>query len=469
MTSVGALSSSAISSQISTFESKLQAPITQLQSQVTADKADISAWGKISGSMSSLSQALSNIKDVASVSGKSATTTNKSVATVTASNSAASGTYNLTKVTLAKPQEIYSSLLGSGNSTLSGGNGSLVFTLKGGKSETVSIGSGSLTLNDVAASINKQDGGVQASVIGTSAGARLVLQSSGTGSSAAFTVSGTGALAQFDFNPSSSTANSGEILAQTATSALLTLNGVPIISPTNTLGSAIAGVTIALAGSGSTSLSVNSSPANLSSAVQGVATGLNAAISAIAAETKYVPASSASNSSSNASATAGPLLGNFSATELKNELMTSVSGLVASGVSAGAAGLSINSSGAVSFNSTSFASEYTKNPTAVQNLVTNLYKTLNKITTGAIGGSGSATSSAGTTTKNTGFIGQQTASLNAVITSINTEITQMTKQDATALNILRTEYTLAETKASSASITQTYLSIFTGSSSKSGG
>ena len=469
MTSVGALSSSAISSQISTYEAKLQAPITQLQSQITADKADISAWGKISGSMSSLSKALSNIKDVASINSKTATTTANTVATVTASNSAASGTYNLTNVTLAKPQEIYSSLLGSGNSTLSGGKGSLVLTLQGGKSETVSIGSGSLTLNDVAAAINKQDGGVQASVIGTSAGARLVLQSSGTGSSAAFTVSGTGALAQFDFNPSSSAANSGEILAHAATNASLTLNGVPIVSPTNTLGSAVAGVTISLAGSGSASLSVISSPTNLSSAVQGVATDLNAAISAIAAETKYVPASSASSSSSNASATAGPLLGNFSATELKNELMTSVSGLVASGVSAGAVGLSINSSGAVSFNATSFGSEYAKNPTAVQNLVTNLYKTLNNITTGAIGGSGSATSSAGTATKNTGFISQQTASLNAVITSINTQITQMTKQDAAALNILRTAYTQAETKASSASITQTYLSIFTGSSSTSSG
>ena len=432
MTSVSSLSSSAITSQIATYESKLQAPITQLQSQVTADKAQISAWGKISGAVSTLSQSLSNIKDISSINNKSTNTTDKSVATVTASNSAASGTYNLTNVTLAKPQEIYSSLLGSGNSTLSGGNGSLVFTLKSGKSETVSIGSGSLTLNDVAAAIDKQAGGVQASVIGTSAGARLVLQSSGTGSSAAFTVSGTGALAQFDFNPSSSTANGGETLAQAAANASLTLNGVPIISPTNTLGSAIAGVTISLVGSGTTSLSVSSSPTNLSSSVQGVATSLNAAISTIAAATKFVPASS-----SNGSAQSGVLLGNFSATELKSELMTSISGLVSSGVSAGAAGLSINSSGAVSFNSTSFASEYAKNPAAVQKLVANLYQKLNTITASAIGSSGSSTSSAGTTAKSTGFIAAQTASLNGVITSIDSQVTQLTKQGSAALKNLR--------------------------------
>jgi flagellar hook-associated protein 2 len=458
MTSVSALSSSAISSQVSTYETKLQAPITQLKAQITTDKADISAWGKVSG--------LSSIKNVGSINSKSATTSAATVATVAADNTAAAGNYNLTNVKLAKSQEIYSSLLGSGAASLSGGQGSLVFSLDSGKSETISVGSGSLTLNGVAAAINKQAGGVQASVIGTAAGARLVLQSSGTGSSAAFTVSGTGALSQFDFNPSSSTANSNEISAQSAADASLTLNGVPIVSASNTLSSAITGVTISLVGSGNAALAVSSAPTNLSNSVQGVATSLNAAISTIAAETKYTPASSASGSAS--SAVSGPLLGNFSATELKNELMTSVSGLAASGVSAGAVGLSINSAGAVSFNATSFASEYAKNPTAVQNLVTDLYKTLDSITTNAIGGSGSSTSSTGTAAKNTGFISAQTASLNGIITSIQSQITQLTKQDTAQIQNLINEYTIAETKASSASITQTYLNIFSSTSSSSG-
>lgn len=460
--SVSSLSSSAISSQISTYATKLQAPITQLKTQITSEKAQISAWGSISGAISTLSQSLSSIKDLSSINNKTTNSSDKSVATITASNSASSGTYNLTNVALAKPQEIYSSLLGSGNSTLSGGKGALVFTLGSGKIETVSIGSGSLTLNDVAAAINKKAGGVQASVIGTSAGARLVLESSGTGSSAAFTVSGTGALSQFNFNPSSSTANSGEILAQTAKDASFTLNGVPIISASNTLTNTISGVTIALAGSGTTSLSVSSSPANLSTSVQGVATSLNAAISAIAAQTKYVPASSASGS-----AQAGMLLGNFSATELKSELMTSVSGLVASGVSAGAAGLSISSSGVISFNSTSFASEYAKNPTAVEKLVGNLYQKLNTVSVGAIGGSASSAASSGGTKKTTGFISAQTTSLNGIITSIDSQITQLTKQGSAALKRMEALYTTAETKASSASITQTYLSIFNNSSSSS--
>jgi len=462
--SVSALSSSAISSQISNYAAKLQAPITQLQTQVKTEQAEISAWGSISGAVSTLSQSLANIKDLSTINNKSASTANNAVATVSAASSAATGAYNLSGVKLAQPQEIYSSLLSSGNATLSGGAGSLVFTLGGGKSETVSIGSGSLTLNGVAAAINKQHGGVQASLIGTAAGTRLVLQSSATGGSAAFTVSGTGALAQFDFNPSSATAHSGETLAQAAQDATLSLNGVPIISASNTLTNTIPGVTITLAGSGATSLSVSSSPTGLSNAVQGVATSLNAAISAIAKQTKYVPASTASGS-----AQAGVLLGNFSATSLKSELMSAVSSLVASGVSAGAAGLSISSSGAVSFNTSSFASEYAKNPTAVQKLIGTLYQKLNTISASAIGSAGGSSASTGSTKKNTGFITAQTASLNGIVTSLDSQITQLTKQGSAALKNMQSLYTSAETAANSASITQTYLNIFNTNSSSSNG
>jgi flagellar hook-associated protein 2 len=458
--SISSLTSSAISSEISSYETMLAAPITKMETQITSEKAQISAWGSISGAVSSLSDALSSIKDVSSIDNKSVNSSNKSVATMTADNSASSANYNLTNVKLAKGQEIYSSLLGSGNATLSGGNGALVFTMGSGKNETVSIGSGSLTLNDVAAAINKQDGGVKANVIGTSAGARLVLESSGTGSSAAFTVTGTGALSQFDFNPSSSTANAGETLAQTAQDASFTLNGVPILSASNTLSSTISGITITLAGSGSTSLSVSSSPTNLSTSVQTVATSLNKAISLIATATKYVPASSASGSAS-----AGILLGNFSATELKNELVTSVSGLVASGISAGAIGLSVSSSGTISFNATSFANEYATNSTAVDKLISNLYQTLHSISASAIGGS--AISSSGATKTTSGFISAQTTSLNAIITSLDDQITLQTKASSAALKRMEAAYSVAETKASSASITESYLSIFNSSSSSS--
>jgi flagellar hook-associated protein 2 len=465
MTSVSALGSSQIASEITTVETRLQAPVTELQNQVASEQAIISAWGNISGSVSTLSQALSNIANVGSINSRAVSTTDNTKATATASNSAAAGTYSLTNIQLAKSQEIYSNLLGSGAATLTGGTGSLVFSAAG-KSETISIGSGSLTLNGVAAAVNKAGDGVKASVIGTSAGARLVLTSSGTGSASAFTVSGTGALAQFDYNPSS--AHTGEILAQAASNASVTLNGVPLTSSTNSLGSAIAGVTIALAGSGNAVISVSSSPTNLSGSVQAVATSLNAAVATIAKETKFKPAA-ANASGTSTGGSAGPLLGNFSATELQNELLTSISQLVSSGVSAGAVGLSVSGAGAVSFNATSFASAYAKNPNAVQGLVSNLYKALNSITNSALGTSSGTSASGIVTSKSTGFISAATASLNGLITSLNSQVTQVEKQNAAQLKLLQQQYTVAESAASNASITQTYLGIFLGSGSSSKG
>ncbi len=464
MSTVSSLSSAAVNSQIATVTKRLEAPIVNLQSQVTTDKAIISAWGSISGAVSTLSDSLASIKTLSTINSRAVTSSNTATATATVGATAATGTYNLTNISLAKGQELYSGLISSAGSTLSGGAGTLAVTLASGKSETISLGSGSMTLNNIAAAINKQAGGVKASLIGTSTGTRLVLNSSSTGASAAFSVSGTGALAQFSY----STATPGtEVLAQTAANASLTLNGIPITSTTNTLSSAVAGATISLVSSGNAALSASSSPAGLSSKVSSVATSLNAAISAIASETKFA-SSKSSSAASSASAKTGPLLGNFSATNLKNQLMSAVSNLESSGLSANAIGLSITSAGGVTFNSTAFSSAYAKNPTSVGSLISKLYTSLNNITSSAIGNSGSA-STVTSGTSITGFISAQTKSLNDSINSIDQQITLMTQQSSATLKSLAAQYTTAENSATSASITQAYLGVFLGNTSSSSG
>jgi flagellar hook-associated protein 2 len=453
---VSSLGSSQISSEISTVEARLQKPITALQDQQTTDKAEISAWGVVSGSVSSLSTALAGIEDISTINNRAAASTSTSVATATATNTAAVGQYNLTNVTLAKTQEIYSSVLGSGSAKLGSGSGSLTITLKNGKTEQVQVGSGSLTLNGIAAAVNKLAGGVQASVIGTSGGARLVLQGSATGSSQAFSVQGTGALAKFDY--SSAGGGSGSFTrAQAASNAGFSINGVPVTSSTNSITTAVSGVTISLTGSGSTTVSVSSSPGGIANAVDSVATSLNAALSSIAKETAFTPATSSTSSTSSASsATAGPLLGNFTATDLTNQLLTSVSGAAASGVTSNTIGLSVSSTGSVSFNSATFAAAYAKNPTAVTTLINQIYKNLSTVTTGALGSSGT-----------NGSINAQTTALNDDVTSINSQIASITTSNNDQLQILVQEYTAAETESTSASITESYLSIFNSTTSGS--
>jgi flagellar hook-associated protein 2 len=464
MSSVGSLGSAQVSSEIAQVEARLAAPITNLDNQIATDKADISAWGVISGAMSTLSKSLSGIKDVSSINALNVSSTTTTVATATAANGAQTGTFSLSNVTLAKTQEIFSALQGSGAAQLSGGTGSLTFTLKNGKTETVSVGSGSLTLNGVAAAINKAAGGVQASVVGTSAGARLVFQSSSTGSSQAFSVAGAGALSKFSFASGSS--GTTETVFQSAADASLKLNGVPITSTTNSISSAVSGLTISLVGSGNTTINVSSSPSNLSAAVSTVATNLNAALSAIAKETKFVRPGSGSSGSG--SAKSGVLLGNFTAANLSNQLLTAVSDAAASGLSTNAIGLTVSSAGTVSFNSTTFAAAFAQNPTAVQSLVSQIHKTLSSISASAIGGSGSSTNSSGTTVKNSGVIGAQTTSLQGVISSIDTQITQISKENSAQISLLINEFTIAENASTAASITQSFLSVFNNSSGSGG-
>ncbi|OYV34803.1 MAG: hypothetical protein B7Z80_20255 [Rhodospirillales bacterium 20-64-7] len=470
MTTVSSLSSASISSALKTAQARLQRPITQLQNQAAVDQAQISAWGTIKGSVSSLAGALSNIADVGTVNTRVATSTASAVATATAAASATTGTYTLSGITLARPQEVYSAVKSSAGVSLGSGTGSLVFTLNSGKTETVSFGSGAHSLTSVAAAINAVAGGVRASVIGTSAGARLVLQGSASGSANGFSFAGGGALAGLKFSPGS---GGSFTEPQAARSATLAINGVPVTSASNTLGSAVSGVTFNLLGTGSAVVKIASSAGSISNNLAAVATSLSGAIAAIAKQTKYVSAASASAAAaSGTTAKSGPLLGNFTATDLANTLTSAVSGAAASGLSANAIGFGVGTSGAITFNAGTFATAYAANPNGVSALVSKLYADLNGVTTAALGsgggtGGGSATSGTGTG-RQTGQIAAQTAALQSQVTALGTQETQIQKDNSAALEILVQQYTAAESIASNAQISQAYLSVFTTPSNSSG-
>jgi len=466
--SVSSLGSSQISSEIATVEARLEKPITVLQNQAETDKADITAWGAIQGAVSTLSGSLSGIQDVSSINVRSASTTVPSVATATASNTALAGQYDLTNIALAKTQEIYSSLQSSAAATV--GSGALTFTLKNGKTETVTVGSGSATLNGIAQAINKVAGGVQASVVGTSGGARLVLQGSATGSSQAFSVSGTGALAKFDYASGTGTAGSWT-RAQSASNASFKINGVPVSTASNSVSSAVSGVAISLVGSGSTELTVGSAPGAIANVVATVATNLNAAVAAIAKQTAYVPPTSSASASASA-AKSGALLGNFTASDISSQLLSAVTSAVSSGVSSNAIGLTVGSTGAVSFNGATFATAYAANPTGVTALVAQIYKNLSTVSTNALGSASTSTSSTSSATVNTtgdgankGSIAAQVLSLQNNITTLNSSATAISKSNAAQLKILEAEYTATEAAQTAAETTQAYLDIFTSTSS----
>lgn len=436
------LGSAQIQSIVTAAEKRLQGPITQLQMQVKTDQVDISAWGKIKGAMSSISTALSSISSPSTINNRTATSTATSILTATAASSASVGQYSMTGVKLAKAQDVYSGVYASSGTTV--GSGSLTITMGSGKVNTIKVGSGSKSLSGIEGAINKAKIGVQASLVGTSSGTRLVLSGSATGSGQSFKVLGTTGLSSLDYGSGSGT---GMTLSQAARNATLNINGVPVSSAKNSITNAMPGVTLTLAGSGSAQLSVSSSPASLSGAVSTVARKINAALTVLSKETAYAPPSSGSASAN--APKSGPLLGDYTAEAMGQGLLGAISGAAASGLSSNSIGLKVGKTGSLTFSSATFATAYAKNPQAVNALVSQIYNNVKAVSDTAVGSPG-----------NTGSIDAATNALNQSVTSLKSNITEQQKLDVQQIQTLDSELTASETQIQSTLAQAGYLSIF---------
>lgn len=447
---ISTLSQSQISSLEQSEKTLLLQPVQNWQNQITTDQTKLSAWGSISGAISSLDTALSSISDPATVNNRTATSSDKSIATATVSKDAKPGQYNLSNVKLAKTQELYSKSYASASTALGGGSsGSLTFSFANGKSETINVSAANNSLNGIAQAINqKTDGAVSASVIGGSTGDRLAFTGNETGSQQAFTVSGAGGLSGLGYNAS----GSGTLTqARAATNATLKVNGVPVSGNSNTLTSVIPDGSITLAGSGSASIGVKVDSTKLSTSVSSVISKINSAVSTIDKTTALNKGSGSSGGQ------AGPLLGNYSASDLSNELLSAVSGLSTGTVSGRGIGITISKDGSVKFDSDTFAAAFKSNPSGVNDLVKQLHESVGNISKSALGTNGTG-----------GFIKSRTTSLNQSVSSLKTEITQQSSFVNQQMNIYIQQFGELQSKQNALQTQSNYLSLLSGSSSKNG-
>lgn len=469
----GGISSGEVKSIVSQLQQRIDAPIQTEQAQIKTDKTEISALGKVKGVMSSLNSALSGISDPSSINPMQASVSTKS-ASAKAAASATSGSYALSNIKLAKAQEVYSSAYASASAKVGSGSGALTFKFGSGGSSTINIGSSSDTVSGVAAAINKANAGVKASVVSTASGAQLVLTGTKPGSQKSFTVSGTGATAGLSYAGSGSA--STLTLAQGARNASFTMNGVPVTETSNSGINLVKGVTLSLKSSGSATVSVNKSAQTLSSALSSVTSKLNKAVSTIAKETKYTPGSSASTGSKSSSSgsskgKAGPLLGNVQVEDLQQNLVSGISSLFGSGLSAASIGLTVSSHGKVSFNASTFSAAYKKNPTAVNNLVKQLQTNVKNVVTGAIGTGSSTSSGSGSGVAGSGFLTAISKDRHTNVTSLQSQISQQQTEGKQQIANLESQFNSAISASSTSQTTLSYLNALMGSgnSSSSGG
>ncbi len=420
------------------------AQTNQLATQKATLTTQVSAYGTFQSALSTLQAALTPLQSTSTLAGFTATVGDKTIGTATASSTAVAGQYTLTVQNLATPAILTSNPVADANTLI--GTGTLTLAV-GSASTTVSIDSTNDSLAGIATAINgaANNPGISASVLTTSAGARLVLSGTATGAANAITVTqsgGNGGLASLVYDPSAGTTNLTQ--TQAAQDANFTLNGYAATSPSNNVTGAISGVSLSLlaptASGASTTLSIAPDTTAAQTSIGTFVTALNGVLTSIQSLTGYDPTTQ----------TAGPLNGNATLQSFQNQLeniLGQITGGGTSGIhSLADLGITANAQGTYDVNSTTLGNALSGNLTAVGNLLggsNGLATQMNNMLNGF--------------TQVGGLLDTITQGLQTSLASNATQQTQLNAQLATYSATLTAQYNAMDTAVAALKQTQTYL------------
>ncbi len=285
------------------------------QSQITAQKtttnATLSAIGSVKSALDTYRTALSKLNTTNSFIGLSATSSSPTVATATIGAKAAAGSYSLVVNNLATASKVTSAKVEGGASTVMNTDATTLTLTQGTNAYTIDIPANS-TLQTVRDTINTslQAKGITANLVTDANGdSRLVMTSTTTGANTEMSLSGIPALA-IDGTVAGGTDGAGRIGAAPV-DASFTVDGLPLTSASNTVDSAISGVTLSLVGGDSkeTTITVGSSTTDLKANVQAFVDAYNALMTVINTQTKVTSTGASSSTSTTAATTAAALTG----------------------------------------------------------------------------------------------------------------------------------------------------------------
>ncbi|HYR42278.1 MAG TPA: flagellar filament capping protein FliD [Terriglobia bacterium] len=230
-------------------------PLQTLQTrQATLTNKD-SALSSLGAQISQLETTVTSLASQTSFTNVTANPSDSTVASVSTGSGAVAGTYELNIGNLAKSQVTSSTTGYTDTTAVAADGGSISFTIGGQTTPAIQVTS-QTTLSGLADQINSQNTGVFAAVVNDGTNNKLVVTSRKTGQSNGFTINNqltnsSGTALAFAAGQSASSGN-----AQNALDANFTVNGLNIKSGSNTVTSAIPGVTVTLLKSGATNVHV---------------------------------------------------------------------------------------------------------------------------------------------------------------------------------------------------------------------
>jgi flagellar hook-associated protein 2 len=414
-----------------------------LNSRKTALSAQVSAFGTFSSALSTLQATLTTLSDPTKLAGRTATLADTTIATASATSTAVAASYTLQVQNLATAASLSSQPVAS--SAMVVGTGTLTIGV-GGASTSIVIDSSNNTLDGIVAAINSaaNNPGVSASILTTTAGARLVISGTVTGASNGITVSqtgGDGGLATLAYPPNGLI---GLSETQPAKDANFTINGYPATDSSNQISGVVSGVTLNLlaptATGASTTLTVGNDTAGTQTSISTFIKALNGVLTSIQSLTSYDPSTQ----------TAGPLLGNQTLLSFQNQLSKILSSVNASAnggpQSLTDLGITANPQGI-----------YDTNSTTLSNTLGSSFSAVASLLSGANGIATQLNTLVANYTQPGGLIDSITTGLQSGLTDVAKQQTALTARLATYSATLTAEYNAMDTAVALLKQTQTYL------------
>ncbi|GLQ86781.1 flagellar filament capping protein FliD [Dyella flagellata] len=406
-------------------------PQAQITNQTNEDNNKIAGLTALQTALSGVQSALNELTSTNTYSTFNATLSSTALGTVTTLPDASPGTHSLNVTQLATAQR---SISAAQSSTATVGTGTLNITV-GSKSVSVSVGATD-TLSSIASSINNASGnpGVTATIVAGVNGSQLVLTSTSTGTANAFSISaGTGSSAGV-----TSLASALNTPSTTAGNAQLTIDGISVSSPSNSVSGALTGVTLNLAATGTSQLTVAQSTTPITTAVNDF----------VSAYTTYANTVNQLQSYNSTTKVAGVLLGDATLSAVQRQI-SSVLGSKVSASSIGSLanlGITRNADGTLALNSTTLANALASNPLSVQQLFTGTNGIATQLSTLVTNFNSSS-----------GVLQSRVNNLNSDLTSLSSQQTALNARMAVYQQQLVKQYTDLSTLMSSLNNTSSYL------------
>jgi len=297
-----------------------QIPLTAITQQQQSYQTKLSAYGQLQSMLGAFQASANQLSNPSFFQATTASSSSTSVLSATGSNTAATGNYAVNVTQLAQAQSLVSkgqssqtTAIGTGTvhidfgsitgGTLDSNPSSPTYGTYTGASFTANSGSTGVdikidstnnTLQGVADAINKANAGVTASIINDGSGTpyRLVLNSNNTGATNSVRLSvnetdGGSALSNLVAYDPAGTQNMQQTVE--AQNAKLTVNNIAIQSGTNTVTGAVAGVTMNLAQTGTSNVTVQRDTSSIVSGVQAFVAAYNNLQNTAASLSAYDP------------------------------------------------------------------------------------------------------------------------------------------------------------------------------------